>query len=97
MRYNAEMPDTPSLFNASDSSLPALTDGTSTPVGGLVTNLPSPTQNLALDVGLALVVAIAAPLLLKRALETEVVSKMFRFPASKQGPPVPKDYDFDSD
>jgi len=74
-------------------SLPALDSGQSGQVtpghvsSELVSSAEGGPHNLVWDVALPLVIAIAVPLVLKRALESHRVRKMFRFPSPTQRPP----------
>ncbi len=85
----------------SHTSLPALDNGQAGQVSsGLVSNTAGAPPNLVWDIALPLVIAIAAPLLLKRTLESEKFRALFRFPSAKPRPSATEDaqdIDFDAD
>lgn len=81
-----------------DASLPALDNGQTGQVShALVSTATVEPHNLVWDIGLALVVAIAAPLILKYVLESPKVRALFRFTTTKRSPETMEHFDFDAD
>ena len=89
------------LDGNSTGVLPPLSDGEASEAAGRGLVVPSDLagHNLWLDLGIALVIAVAAPLLLKKLLETEFAARLFRAPVqnSKTAPASSADEDFDFD
>ena len=81
--------------------LPALSNGEASQAAGhgLVVHANSWPHDLWLDVALALVIAVAAPLLLKKLLETEFAARLLRAPApsAKAAPSAEAKEEFDFD
>ena len=88
-------------MNEGSLSLPALDNGqTGHTSHAVVSTAAGQPDNLLWDVVLALVVAVAAPFILKRALESEKVRSMFRLTLPPSGPlqkPDWKNLDTDDD
>ena len=85
-------------MQADGATLPPLTNGQAGQVSPeLVSTGVAQPHNLLWDVGLAVVVAIAAPLLLKYALESPKVRALLRFSSSKRPPETMEHFDFDAE
>jgi hypothetical protein len=87
---------------ASPSELPPLSNGEASEANhhGLVVNVSMGAHNLWFDLAIALVIAVAAPLLLKKLLETEFAARLFRAPApgakTTAPPTIDGEFDFDA-